>query len=59
MAKVRQGESHFSGLMPQWTTKSNIYWYRDVCYVVKGDLRHEMCLKCSHNWKELFYSVNS
>lgn len=42
-----------------WTVKITIYQYRDGCYVVTGDMNHEMCLKCSDNWKEQFYSVNS
>lgn len=41
------------------TVKTTIYQYRDGCYVVTGDMKHEMCLKCSDNWKEQFYSVNS
>lgn len=42
-----------------WTVKSTIYQYRDGCYVVMGDMKHEMCLKCSDIWKEQYYSVNS
>lgn len=42
-----------------WTVKTTIYQYRDGCYVVTGDMKHEMCLKCSDNWKEQFYCVNS